>query len=92
MKHLKTYEGLFDFFKKKKEVTKRNFEITDDLYQTVSEILQDADLMGLEVSTQITGRGNIYSMLYAMLTLSLHIKFRGYNLFVLFFPTHIIKL
>lgn len=63
MKHLKTYEGLFDFFKKKKEVTKRNFEITDDLYQTVSEILQDADLMGLEVSTQITGRGNIYSMI-----------------------------
>ena len=62
MKHLKTYEGLFGFLKKKHKEVKREFVISDDMFETISDIIQDADMMGLRVHTVITeGKRKIYS-------------------------------
>ena len=62
MKHLKTYEGLFSFLKRKHKETKNEFVISDDMYNTISDIIQDADMMGLRVHTVMTeGKRKIYS-------------------------------
>ena len=67
MKHLKTYEGLFSgkdwsFLKRKHKETK--FVISDDMYNTISDIIQDADMMGLRVHTVMTeGKRKVYSVI-----------------------------
>lgn len=61
MKYLKTYEGLFDFLKRKpKEVKSEYFTISDDMFQNISDIIGDADLMGLRVDpVQISGKRKV---------------------------------
>ena len=62
MKHLKTYEGLFDFLKKKPKEVKREFVISDDMFDIISDIIQDVDMMGLGVHIVMTeGKRKVYS-------------------------------
>lgn len=63
MKYLKTYEGLFSFLKRKPPNPFTEYgSIHDDMFQTVSDIIQDVDMMGLRSDTVITdGKNKIYS-------------------------------
>lgn len=66
MKYLKTYEGLFSFLKKKpkQQVKSKDFVISDDMFYTISDIIGDADLMGLRVHTVMTdSKGKVYSVI-----------------------------